>query len=1001
MVSESKILVVAAICFSAVAALSVWAQWIISDTSDIDELDRQVGELYQTGKYSDAVKFAVQALELSEKARGPEHPDTATRASNLAGLYVHTGDYGKAEPLLQRSVEIYGKALGPENQLTALSINNLAGLYAQTGHYAKAESLLRGSLETFEKALGPQHPDILPSLGYLAGFYNQMEDKAKAEPLCRRALEICEKAFGPEHPDTAGSLSNLAGIYISMGDYAKAEPLLQRSLKILEKALGREQWNTALSLNNLALLYNFMGDYATAERLAQRSVEISEKSLGPDHPKVAESLNNLALTYLGTGEYAKAEPLYQRMLTIYQKAPGLEYPRMASALGSLAALYGKMGEYAKAALLYQRSLAICERTLHPESPNIATILGELAEIYCFTGDYAKAEPLSRQSVEICEKTLGPEHPVTARMLRGRALLTIATVKQKNESLALVKKASYADERHLSNMLSFTSEEQRLAFQKTTRPYDLPGTLGDAKELAALVLRRKGVVIDSLLEDRLVAEASADSKQKDVVSELRALKRRLMRLQLETPTDVSKEGLKKRNAEKEELSEKREELEAALATRVVGLGHSRRALSVTVPQVQSVLPKAAALIELVRYSHYFGKDRYEPRYGAIVIGPQGDPGWIPLGGAVAIEKNVALYQKSVRGKTDETTLSTVLKKLHEQLWAPLERALPEGTATVIVSPDAELSFISFATLLTPAGRFVCEKYFVRYAASGRDLLREAKPTAVPTTTMRVFANPDFALSNAVEAAAKTNEVGLRSVEMRDLQCISLPNLPGTEKESVALEELAKKSGWQAQANLGPNATEAEMRKVNSPRILHLATHGFFLPESGVGVSKRTGDAADIPEGKLVNPMHRNGLAMTGAQHTLQAWAKGEVPPIENDGIVTAEEVGGLKLDGTWLVTLSACDTGSGEARTGEGVLGLRRGFIQSGAQNLLMTLWPISDGTTVQIMLDFYDAAFKSGNAPRALANTQRDWLVKLRNERGLLAAVQLAGPFIISSQGKQ
>jgi CHAT domain-containing protein len=237
-------------------------------------------------------------------------------------------------------------------------------------------------------------------------------------------------------------------------------------------------------------------------------------------------------------------------------------------------------------------------------------------------------------------------------------------------------------------------------------------------------------------------------------------------------------------------------------------------------------------------------------------------------------------------------------------------------------------------------------------------------------------------------------------MRDLEGISLSSLPGTERESAKLEERAKKSGWQPQTYLGAKATEAELRKVNSPRILHLATHGFFLPEIDLGTPKGASNA-DIPKGKLVNPMHRSGLAMAGAQHTLQAWTKGEVPPIESDGIVTAEEVGGLKLEGTWLVALSACDTGGGEARTGEGVMGLRRGFIQAGGQNLLMTLWPISDETTVQIMLDFYDAAFKSGNAPQALADTQRDWLVKLRKGRGLLPAVQLAGPFIMSSQGKQ
>ena len=148
------------------------------------------------------------------------------------------------------------------------------------------------------------------------------------------------------------------------------------------------------------------------------------------------------------------------------------------------------------------------------------------------------------------------------------------------------------------------------------------------------------------------------------------------------------------------------------------------------------------------------------------------------------------------------------------------------------------------------------------------------------------------------------------------------------------------------------------------------------------------------------MHRSGLALAGAQRTLEAWSRGEVPPTENDGIVTAEEVGGLKLDGTWLVVLSACETGSGEARAGEGVMGLRRGFVQAGAQNLLMTLWPISDQTTVQIMLDFYDAAEKTKNAPQALSDVQRDWLVKLRKDRGLAYAVRLAGPFIMSSQGK-
>jgi CHAT domain-containing protein len=234
------------------------------------------------------------------------------------------------------------------------------------------------------------------------------------------------------------------------------------------------------------------------------------------------------------------------------------------------------------------------------------------------------------------------------------------------------------------------------------------------------------------------------------------------------------------------------------------------------------------------------------------------------------------------------------------------------------------------------------------------------------------------------------VALRSVEMRDLQSISLPPLPGTAAEAAAL---AKRFGNSAKVFLGPNATKAKLRQVNSPHILHLATHGFFLPEIELGKPNTVpGREEEIPKGKLVNPMHSSGLALAGAQTTLEAWSRGETPPIENNGIVTAEEVGGLKLDGTWLVVLSACETGSGEAKAGEGVMGLRRGFVQAGAQNLLMTLWPISDETTVQIMLGFYDMAEKTKNAPQALAEVQRDWLVKLRKEHGFLDAVRLAGP---------
>ena len=963
--------------------------------------------------YTKAQSLLQQALKIKEKTLGPDHPNTAETLKDLGEVYRSMGDYAKAEPLYQRALKIKETAFGPDHRETANTLNDLAVLYYSMGDYAKAAPLLQRALKIKETALGPDHRETAKALNQLGGLYSSAGDYARAEPLLQQSLQIEEKVLGPDHPWTAPALNSLAQLYYLMGDYARAELSFQRVLKIQEKALGPDHPATANALNNLAALSNSMGDYAKAEPLFQRALKIAEKTFGPDHRETATALSNLGVLYYFMGDYAKAEPLLQRAVNIKEKALGPDHRETAIALNNLAGLYSFMRDYAKAEPLFQRALKIGEKTLGPDHPDTGKALNNLGELYGSMGDYSKAEPLFQRALQIEKKALGSDHRDTALVLNNLTLVKVDSGETQN-AISLAKRGREAEEKNLSNILSFTSEQQRLSFQKTTNPYTLFAALGSAAELAQTVLRQKGVVLDSLLEDRLVAEASADPKQREVIAQLRAAKQRLMQLVLEVPKDASEAAQKQRAAEKGRLSTEVEQLEGGLARRVAGLGKARRALSVTVPQVQSVLPKQSALIELLRYSHYVGRGKFENRYGAVVLTPSGEPKWIPLGAAAEIEEDVKLYQKSVRSKTDEATLGDVLKALQQRVWAPIEKALPEGCTTAIVSPDGELSFVSFATLLTPDDRFLAEKYSISYVASGRDLLRENKASGNPMIV--VFANPDFGNQVITQPIASSSPVALRSFEMRDLQSMRLSPLPGTAKEAAALEKWTPKT---AKVFLGPNATEAELRQVNSPRVLHLATHGFFLSEIEMGKQTKPllqpsqlGKQAnpmeqqmEIPTRKLENPMYRSGLALAGAQRAFKARAgEGEAPPTENDGVVTAEEVGGLKLNGTWLVVLSACDTGSGEARAGEGVMGLRRGFIQAGAQNLLMTLWPINDQATVKIMLDFYEAADKSHNAPQALAEVQRDALVELRSQHGrehsLLDAVRLAGSFIMTSQGK-
>jgi CHAT domain-containing protein len=279
----------------------------------------------------------------------------------------------------------------------------------------------------------------------------------------------------------------------------------------------------------------------------------------------------------------------------------------------------------------------------------------------------------------------------------------------------------------------------LAYLEIFHPYSLfPFLRGTETDLTAAVLRYKGIVLDSIVEDRLLAEASQGSEDQKLVEQLNQEKRQLGQLLLQSAQKLSAET----NQRIEALEGEVEKIESQLAQHVAGLGQARHALGVSLELVQSTIPNDGALIEYLRYSDYLGKGKMESSYGAIVLFSKGAPLWIPLGKANEIEHLVRRYSTLVRGAPTEEELSSNLQALYQAIWAPIGQALLSQTNRIIVSPDGQLNFISFATLLTKDNQFLAQKYDVQYVASGRDLLREFKPSIAREAVL--FANPDFDL-----------------------------------------------------------------------------------------------------------------------------------------------------------------------------------------------------------------------------------------------------------------
>lgn len=578
------------------------------------------------------------------------------------------------------------------------------------------------------------------------------------------------------------------------------------------------------------------------------------------------------------------------------------------------------------------------------------------------------------------------------------------------ALARLNNILKLEEEKLGGALSLPQQDL-LSWQRQYYDLDLSASLLDPDELFELNLRRKGLATEVLLQRSKIATTALNAGDASMIAQLKSLQAAV--------AEETRLPLSQRNAERLAALEKEtRDLERKLASKAnVSLILENQSAN-TLDAVLSSLAKGECLVDFLVVRRIVEGRREPAHYEALIIGaPSEEPNFlaqgikavtdmvtstgesdrvkrVKLGQAEQLDEQISAYRAAI-ASGDATRTETLGKALYETLWKPVENALPNGARSVLISPEKSVSFVPFAALNAPDGKFVGESFNVAYLGSARDLLRPS--TQREAKSLVAFANPVFDASSEGET---TEESRVISGQASLFGQIELPPLPGTQAEADALAVVASDAGWRADSFVGGQATEEQLRKVVAPSILHLATHGFylnsFLPPSvgtrGMSVVA-TGTSSKSADSAGVDPMLASGVALTGAQQAFRAWSAGRSTDEKSDGVLTAQEVANLDLGQTWLVTLSACETGVGEARSGEGVFGLRRAFMMSGAEYLLMTLWPVADDTTAQIMADFYKEALKSGDATAALSEVQRRWLVKLRGEKGLGTAVRDAGAF--------
>ncbi len=960
---------------------------------------------------------AVGAAVSTEPSRAPAQPPGGTEPVSDVMKLIKAGKYQEAEALARARLASVEAESGPDALQTGRALDDLAEALRRLGKGGDPAARAVGAraIAIKEALLGPDDAQLAISLRNMAFLSNQAGDPQSARALLARAVRISELALGPEDPDLAKYLDALAVIMLQAGDYLAARSLQDRALAIFMKATGPGSIEVARVQVSIATTLAQMGDYQGARRLFEESIAIQEKAVGvgPGHPSTLVAMDNLIEAMILAGDFQAARPLAERALNLREAALGADHYQLAYSLGHMALVESMSGNETAALGYLDRTIAVREKAFGPNHPTVAESLDDLGKVRARFGDAQGAREAFERALKIQDRTLDPRHPYRAQSVLGlsQALLALGDTRA---AFDYGLEAARIDREHFRATAQGLSEGDALRFARERGgAIDVLVTLLAASRKGALppgatarawdqVVRSRAMVLDEMASrHRYVADQGGGdvARRARVLSAARSRLAGLLGRSPETEAVAYREQVDRAYEEKEAA-------ERALAEASAPFRKQQERSRAGLAEVLASLPGNAALLAYVRYQEHGRTDQIPvPSYAAFVVrAGHDDPLLRPLGKAAEIDALVEAWQREAGADprragsvaAAEDRYRAAGERLRRRIWDPIAPRL-ERAALVLVVPDGALNLVNLATLPLPGGGYLLEGSTVLHQLSSE---RDIVPTSPPPETkpgLLVLGGVDYDASPTIIARAalpgdaapplaadppsgapRYRSPEAACPELGRLQFAPLPATAGEIDRIAALE-----AGPDADAVdggvrrlVGRAADEATFKSASEHYgTLHLATHAYFVGDRcGSGPNGRDRGSAAPALPVLQDPLLLTGLALAGANQRAGS-ARDED---REDGLLTAEEIASLDLSGVRWAVLSACRTGVGPIRDGEGVLGLRRAFAIAGAGTLVMSLWQVEDEATAAWMEALYRARARHLSSAAAVRQAGLDLLDRQR-----------------------
>lgn len=894
------------------------------------------------GYYTDAESLFIKSLPTLAAVYGQNSIQYTMRFKILAEMYVEMGNFTYAKSMNDALLYYFKTLNGEKDREYLICLNNDARINQGTGDYNKALETFQLLLSIHASIIPMDTADYITTLNNTAEAYRLSGNYNDAFTLLHKGITLSEKSFDKNQLTFATMYNNLGLCYKNSGNYQAAEEANDKSISIYKKLKLEYSPDYSTSLNNQAELYRNLGRYKQAGDLLKFVLHIREQSLGTKHQNYANALNNLALLYIDEGLYTEAEPNLLQAKTIYKETLGENHPFYANCLNSLSMLYMQLKRFKEAEVFKNEALEIMKNTVGESHERYAYFLGGTVSLYDALGKYDKAIDNTIKANEIIKAKFGDKHISYIDGLFNLAYFYAKTNNFKKAQELYVFSLKYYREQ-FSNYFESMSEEEQMAqytilgnrfdsFNSFVMNYTKSYPKENHNELLAICfdyqLFLKSLLLSKSINTRKAILNSNDTALINSYNRWLAIKQQIAA----SFRDLNLQGSYWNMADLEIQANK---LEQFLKSKIKSFNSNK---DISFKDIQQKLKANEAAITVIREDLKISDTSSVIEYVALILKKNDAyPTLIRICRTNDIEtKYVNEYINNIYDKVED-------KLSYNRFWKPISAKL-QGITKVYMSADGVYNQVNLYTLQNPLTKqYVLDEITISVLPSLTFLLNETKSNTLNSADLYGFPdyNYDFSENTSMPIAGDalaTKRYGLFKLEP----------LPGTKTEVENISKFLESSKWKIKMYQKEFASEEQLKKVISPKVLHIATHGYFLKDI---YNKNDKSFLGFEEYKIKNnPLLQSGIMLAGASLVAKDTAtntKGQ------DGIFTAYEASLLNLTNTDLVVLSACETGLGVEMNNQGVFGLQRAFYIAGAKNLIMSLWSVDDDATQLLMTEFY------------------------------------------------